>query len=132
MMPPLVYVDHGHFQPNSAMHALVLWATYHILVGRTELAVILMVLAVNFKQMGLYFGMPFAFYALATLYQTASKRYKDSKVSQIMYIGVRIGILIVIFALTLGLLWYPWVRESIRDPNSPNGIQSVLDRIFPT
>ena len=56
-----------------------------------------------------------------------------------MYIGVRIGILIVIFALTLGLLWYskhtyvyPWVRESIRDPNSPNGIQSVLDRIFPT
>jgi ALG6, ALG8 glycosyltransferase family len=79
LMPPLIYVDHGHFQPNSPMHGLVLWATYHILVGRTELAVVLMVMASNFKQMGLYFGLPFAFYALSTIYQTATKRYKDSK-----------------------------------------------------
>jgi len=30
-LPPLIFVDHGHFQPNSVMHGLVLWATYLIL-----------------------------------------------------------------------------------------------------
>jgi ALG6, ALG8 glycosyltransferase family len=49
MMPPLMFVDHGHFQPNSPMHGLVFWATYNILVERIEFAVILMVMAANFK-----------------------------------------------------------------------------------
>jgi hypothetical protein len=60
------------------MHGLVLWATYHILVDRIELAVVLMVLAVNFKQNALYFGLPFAFYALSMLWRTASLRYKNN------------------------------------------------------
>lgn len=75
LMPPLLYIDHVHFQPNSAMHGLVLWATYFILKGNVELAVVAMVLAVNFKQMALYFGMPFAFYALSLLWQSARSKY---------------------------------------------------------
>jgi alpha-1,3-glucosyltransferase len=46
---PLVFIDHGHFQPNSPMHGMVLWATYFLLTQRIELAVVLMVMAVNFK-----------------------------------------------------------------------------------
>lgn len=72
LMPPLMFVDHGHFQPNSPMHALVLWAAYCILTDRMELAVVLMVMAANFKQMGLYFGLPFACYALAKLWNKAA------------------------------------------------------------
>ena len=132
LMPPLVYVDHGHFQPNSPMHGLVLWATYHILVGRTELAVVLMVMAANFKQMGLYFGLPFAFYALSTFTQIAGARYKASKFKQVQYLITRIIVLGAIFVITLGLLWYPWVKESIRDPASQNGLKGLLERIFPT
>jgi alpha-1,3-glucosyltransferase len=49
MAPPLIFVDHGHFQPNSPMHGFVLWATYFLLTDRAALAVVFMVLAVNFK-----------------------------------------------------------------------------------
>jgi hypothetical protein len=30
------------------------------------------------------------------------------------------------------MLWLPWLRESLKNPSSPNGVQSVLGRIFPT
>ena len=66
-LPPLVYIDHGHFQPNQAMHGLVLWAVYSILRQKVELAVVFMVMAVNFKQMALYFALPFAVFALSTI-----------------------------------------------------------------
>ena len=95
------------------MHALVLWATYHILVGRIELAVVLMVMAANFKQMGLYFGMPFAFYALAVLYRKAAQRYRQSKLKQAGYIIMRISGLLAVFILTLSVLWYPWIKETL-------------------
>lgn len=49
MIPPFIFIDHGHFQPNSMMHGLVLWGVYFIIRGRIELAVIAMVLAINFK-----------------------------------------------------------------------------------
>ena len=69
MMPCLIYVDHGHFQPNSAMHGFVLWAIYFAITSRLSLAVIFMVFAVNFKQMALYFALPFAVYSLAILWK---------------------------------------------------------------
>lgn len=46
------------------MHGLVLWAVYCMLRQKVELAVVFMVLAVNFKQMALYFALPFGVYAL--------------------------------------------------------------------
>jgi len=98
------------------MHGLVLWATYSILVGRIELAVVLMVMAANFKQMGLYFGMPFAFYALATLWQKSSQRYRNNRLAQLTYIGLRILGLIVVFIATLCVIWYPWIKETLSDP----------------
>lgn len=68
LMPPLIFIDHGHFQPNSVMHGLVLWGVYFMIRGSLVAAVISMVLAINFKQNALYFGLPFAFYALGILY----------------------------------------------------------------
>ena len=49
MIPPFIYIDHGHFQPNSVMHGLVLWSVYFMIRNRIQLAVVSMVLAVNFK-----------------------------------------------------------------------------------
>lgn len=59
-----MYVDHGHFQPNSVMHGLVLWGIYFLIKGKIEFSVIAMALALNFKQMALYYGLPFGVYAL--------------------------------------------------------------------
>jgi ALG6, ALG8 glycosyltransferase family len=74
-LPPLVFIDHVHFQPNSAMHGLVLWGTYFLLTDRPEAAVIAMVGAVSFKQTALYFSLPFAVYTLSTLARRAANRY---------------------------------------------------------
>ena len=71
-----MFVDHGHFQPNSVMHGLVLWGVYFMMRGKIEYAVIFMVMAINFKQMALYFALPFAVYALAELLQRANIKYK--------------------------------------------------------
>lgn len=49
ILPPLVYIDHAHFQPNSPMHGLVLWGAYFMMKDKIELAVVAMVLALNFK-----------------------------------------------------------------------------------
>lgn len=50
------------------MHGLVLLAIASILRGRIAQATVFMVLAINFKQMALYFALPFGVYALALLY----------------------------------------------------------------
>jgi ALG6, ALG8 glycosyltransferase family len=59
MLPSLIYIDHGHFQPNQVMHGLVIWAIYHIVRERVHAALVCMVMAVHFKQMALYFVLPF-------------------------------------------------------------------------
>jgi alpha-1,3-glucosyltransferase len=129
-IPSLIFVDHGHFQPNSAMHGMVLWAIYFMLTSRLEWAVVFMVSAVNFKQMALYFGMPFAFMTLGLLLKLASQRFKGDKVKMAGYIGLRAIGLIVVFAVTIGVIWFPWIKETVTgDPKL--GVASVLARIFP-
>ncbi len=129
-IPSLIFVDHGHFQPNSAMHGMVLWAIYFMLTSRLEWAVVFMVSAVNFKQMALYFGMPFAFMTLGLLLKLASQRFKGDKVKMAGYIGLRAIGLIVVFAVTIGVIWLPWIKETLTgDPKL--GVASVLARIFP-
>ena len=129
-IPSLIFVDHGHFQPNSAMHGMVLWAIYFMLTSRLEWAVVFMVSAVNFKQMALYFGMPFAFMTLGLLLKLASQRFKGDKVKMAGYIGLRAIGLVVVFAVTIGVIWFPWIKETVTgDPNL--GVASVLARIFP-
>jgi len=95
------------------MHGLVLWATYFVITQRIEWAVVFMVAAVNFKQMALYFGMPFAFMALGTLYKLASQRFKGDKSKIIGYVALRCLGLALVLALTVGVLWYPWVKETL-------------------
>ena len=60
------------------MHGFVLWAVYFALTSRLSLAVVFMVLAVNFKQMALYFALPFAAYALSILWKQAQAKGKGN------------------------------------------------------
>lgn len=114
------------------MHGLVLWGAYFLLTERIELAVVAMVLAVNFKQMALYFGLPFAVYTLSSLWSKAALRYRGNRLSQLSYVSFRLAILAVVFALTMALLWLPWIKESMSNGwSSPHGVMSVTSRIFP-
>jgi alpha-1,3-glucosyltransferase len=129
-MPSLIYVDHGHFQPNSAMHGFVLWAIYFALTNRLSYALIFMVLAVNFKQNALYFALPFAAYTLSILWKSTQVRYKGDRMKQIVYVFGRCLVLGVVFVIFNVILWWPWVKESLGgDPK--HGIDSVLTRLFP-
>ncbi len=112
MLPPLVYIDHGHFQPNSVMHGLVLWGVYFMFKGQIEKAVVAMVLAVHFKQMALYFGLPFGIYALALIYKSAKIKHKDSVCKQIGYALYRLILLLIVFILTNLMVFYPILSSS--------------------
>jgi alpha-1,3-glucosyltransferase len=112
------------------MHGLVLWGVYFMITQRIEWAVVSMVFAVNFKQMALYFGLPFAMMALGMIWNVASQRYRGSRVKQITYLSLRLAGLAVVFLLTMAVVWYPWIRETVNgDPKM--GMTSVLTRIFP-
>ena len=83
------------------MHGLVLWAIALILDGKIALATVAMVLSVNFKQMSLYFALPFGVYALALLLQ----RYKQN----VLKTSIHILFLLVVFVLTNVLVWSPFI-----------------------
>jgi alpha-1,3-glucosyltransferase len=70
LLPPIVFMDHGHFQFNQLMHGFVLWAVYFMMKQDMTKAVFFMVLAINFKQMALYFAIPFGVYTLALMYKS--------------------------------------------------------------
>jgi alpha-1,3-glucosyltransferase len=44
---------------------------------------------------------------------------------------MRIIGLLTVFMFTLTIIWYPWIKETVKDPSTENGIKSVLTRIFP-
>ena len=83
------------------MHGLVLWAIALILDGKIALATVAMVLSVNFKQMSLYFALPFGVYALALLLQ----RYKQN----VLKTSIHILFLLVVFVLTNVVVWSPFI-----------------------
>lgn len=112
------------------MHGFALWAVYFALTSRLSLAVVFMVLAVNFKQMALYFALPFAVYALSILWKQAQAKGKGNRIKQLGYLTLRIVLLVVVLILTFAVVWWPWVSESLNgDPK--HGVASVVARVFP-
>jgi len=100
------------------MHGLVLWAIAFILQGRIALATVAMVLSINFKQMSLYFALPFGVYALALLF----KRWKGNIVKIITHIGFLIGV----FITTIAVVWSPLIFAG-----GWQAANDILYRIFP-
>ena len=49
LLPCALFVDHGHYQFNQVMHSFVLAAIGFMIEGKLTLAVISMVMAINFK-----------------------------------------------------------------------------------
>jgi alpha-1,3-glucosyltransferase len=110
------------------MHGLALWGAYFMMNNQLELAVVAMVLALNFKQMALYFALPFAFFALAKIWY---RKQKTSLAAKLAYTGSQIAWLGIVFVLATCIVWLPWVMETIKDPRGAHGVPSILQRIFP-
>ncbi|KAJ3160886.1 Glucosyltransferase-like protein [Geranomyces michiganensis] len=70
LQPGLIIIDHGHFQYNSAMLGFTLWAVVALFTGHHVLASVFFVLALNFKQMALFYAIPVFAFLLGTCCQS--------------------------------------------------------------
>ncbi|ELR22906.1 glucosyltransferase [Acanthamoeba castellanii str. Neff] len=109
--PALLLIDHGHFQYNGTSLGLVLWAVVFILRGRDILGTVFFCLALNYKQMSLYYAPAFFSYLLAKCYRTKSPLAEVSKLA-IAVVG------------TFALCWAPFLLNA-------TDAYHVLERLFP-
>ncbi|CAG8589039.1 4143_t:CDS:2 [Paraglomus brasilianum] len=112
MQPSLILIDHGHFQYNSIMLGLTIWAINCYSYGYYVIGSIFFCLALCFKQMALYYALPVFFYLLGIC-------ARDKKVGLNLFL--KLGITVIV---TLGILFFPFL-SSISD------LQQAMIRIFP-
>ena len=121
-LPPFLLVDHGHFQYNCVMLGLTLACVILISKGGSNiwLGSISFVLALNFKQMGLYYALPIFFFILGKLF-TGGKRDRSHGIFNSLS---NLGITALIVIGTFVIIWLPWLT-------STELAGSVLKAVFP-
>ncbi|KAI7876226.1 ALG6, ALG8 glycosyltransferase [Lichtheimia hyalospora FSU 10163] len=114
IQPALIIIDHGHFQYNSVMLGLSLWAINGFLSGHYILGSIAFCLSLAFKQMALY-------YAVAVFAFLLGKCIKAATPMQGLVLLVKLGLVVIV---SFTVLFLPWL-------GSLDQIQQVIHRIFP-
>ena len=111
--PCLVLIDNGHFQYNCVMLGSFIMAASFVLKKKFYYAIIFMAISINFKQMGVYYLIPFGIYTIAF-------SFKNNK----WYISIfKVLTYIVFTAICFLIIWYPFIYT--------NTYQDVIKRIFP-
>ncbi|KAL0083249.1 ALG6, ALG8 glycosyltransferase family-domain-containing protein [Phycomyces blakesleeanus] len=111
MQPALLLIDHGHFQFNSVMLGLTLWAINAFLTGYYVWGAIFFCLSLGFKQMALYYSPAVFAYLLAQCFKN----------KQGLILFCKLGITVLV---TFGILFSPWL-------GSLDSILQVIHRVFP-
>ncbi|XP_054161482.1 dolichyl pyrophosphate Man9GlcNAc2 alpha-1,3-glucosyltransferase-like isoform X2 [Oppia nitens] len=112
--PALILIDYGHFQYNCVSLGLVIWTLNCLMSGYHITAAIVFSLALNYKQMSLYYAFPIFWYLLSICF---SQRNKLKQLIKLVSISMA-----VIF--TFVILWLPYIH-------SIESIFQLLNRIFP-
>ena len=120
--PVLIIIDHGHFQYNSVMNGLFILAVYFLYKKYFIFAILSFAICINFKQMGLYYALPFPIYVLKYLLEDI--RNYENKITGFAILVLSIVKYAVYTILFIILIWSPWI---IYD----NKYRDVLSRIFP-
>ncbi|KAF9435982.1 Glucosyltransferase-like protein [Entomortierella beljakovae] len=113
MQPGLILIDSGHFQYNSVMLGLVVWAVDCFLADQDVLGSVFFCMALAFKQMALYFAPAVFAYLLG-------KSFRQGFLGCLWKL-IKLGATVI---LTLGLMFSPWMQ-------SQEEILQVVHRIFP-
>ncbi|GFH14330.1 alpha-1,3-glucosyltransferase [Haematococcus lacustris] len=114
LSPALLIIDHGHFQYNCLSLGAAAGAAAAILGGAPVLGSLLYCLALNHKQMALYYAPAFFGHLLGRCLQARRGLAKVGAVA-------RLGLVVV---LSFALIWSPWLT-SVKDASQ------VIARIFP-
>ncbi|KAK9497117.1 hypothetical protein O3M35_004493 [Rhynocoris fuscipes] len=110
LYPGLILIDHGHFQYNSVSIGLSLFSYISFINNHDIIGTILFCLALNFKQMLLYYSLPIFSYLLGKCFKL--NLYNLIK----KFLKLSLTVLITFF-----LLWLPFI----------NVIKFVFIRLFP-
>lgn len=111
--PGLILIDYGHFQYNCVSLGLSLMSYTAAGLGYDIFSAIFFCLSISYKQMLLYFSLPFFFYHLGKCRQVG-------KLNGLKKLVITSGVVILTFALT----WYPVSKNSTQ-------LFQVIKRIFP-
>jgi len=117
-MPPLLLVDHGHFQYNGVCFGLCLAAAGCVARGRILLASLLFTSGLLFKQIALYYAPAFFFGILAPCVHQST--------SAIAAVG-RVAVTGSVVIGTTVLIFLPWISA----PSPLAAMGQVIHRMFP-
>jgi alpha-1,3-glucosyltransferase len=124
IQPSMIVIDHGHFQYNSVSLGLALWGFYFMTkkeFSNCILGSIFFCLALNFKQMILYYAPAVFAYLLGRCLADPSKA-----LPRFFYLG---GTVIVTFLF----LWWPFIYygPTHADIAPSDRIVNIIRRLFP-
>ena len=122
--PAILLIDHGHFQYNTVALGLAIWSFHYMTQSRFSSCIygsVLYCLALNFKQMSLYYAPAVFCYLLGRC------------LSVPRYFFARFIALAVTVLLTFFVLWEPFIKYGPSHQGTTKmerGLQ-ILHRIFP-
>ena len=120
--PLMIIIDHGHFQYNNVMHGFFVLALFFLYSENYILAIIFYSFCINFKQMGLYYAIPFPLYVIKKLFFNKSKNKENNNNNNLLSITY-IGIYGIITLITNVIIYLPWLKAK--------KMNDVFNRIFP-
>lgn len=146
LQPSILLIDHGHFQYNTFSLGLALWSFHFITYRKKDsfnnfhyciYGSIFFCLALNFKQMILYYAPSIFAYLLGrcfttTISNSSSNHTTTTTTVKQQFLFSRFLLLGVTVILTFGIVWMPFVIN--RDPNETSLINSlfqIIHRLFP-
>lgn len=131
--PALILIDHGHFQFNSVMLGLFLFAMLDLIKGNYVLASVWFISSILFKQMALYYAPFIFFFILLKLFTPRDWRRKQSwfavaktlNVAKLFIIGFTIAITLVVAVL-------PFILSAELQPHTAfTLLKQIVIRVFP-
>lgn len=114
MYPAQILIDHGHFQYNCTFMGLMVWAVILMSYNNQVGAAIIYTLALCYKQMSLYYSLPFFWYIASTSLRQASLL---RSLGRIIMFGFIVG-------MTFSIIFMPYLGNI-------DELLTVLHRIFP-
>lgn len=119
--PSNILIDHGHFQYNGVCIGLALLGSTSILEDRDVIGSIFFCLALNFKQMALYYAPVFFFALLRKCLEKATWQQSALHLA-------KIGSTVI---LSFAALWWPFCVYSAESETCLSSLLLVLSRQFP-
>ena len=125
LSPSLILIDYGHFQYNCVCIGFTLLGMYYIVVGKDLIGSFFFSMALNFKQMALYYSPVFFFCLLRKCYCV----YRDDQ--RIIKGLFRLGTIGITVIGSFAVLWLPFCLPFVSVDTCMVTLGHIVTRLFP-